>query len=109
MAASRATSWSRRRPEAGLSAFGELTAKVPFLGGKIGGEFDLICGTGKGKLGANVGPLQFGGDGGDKGGTALGGAVDPSADHWVDALTGATEAKIEGKAGFKYCLPPPPK
>ena len=92
----------------GFSAFAEASAKIPFVGAKVGGEFDLICGTGKGKLGANFGPLQFGGDGGDTGGSSLGGGIDRSSDSWLEALAGAPKAKVEGKAGFKACLGTPP-
>jgi hypothetical protein len=81
---------------------------VPFVGGKVGGEFDLICGTGKGKLGANLGPLQFGGDGGDKGGSNLGAGIDPSAADWLETVAGAAKMKIEGKVGFRACLGAPP-
>lgn len=92
--------------EGTLSAFAEGTAKVPFVSGKVGGEFDLICGTGKGNLGGSVGPFSVGGA--SEGGTSGGGGADPSSETWQDALAGAPSAKLEGKAGFKGCLPPPP-
>jgi hypothetical protein len=79
--------------EAGLSAMAELNLTAGPVSGKVGGEFDLICGTGKGKLGGKLGPLQ--------GGLDSEGA--PSA-----GLGAAAGAKVEGKAGFKACLPPPP-
>ena len=89
----------------GLSAVAELGGKVPGGGLKVGGEFDLICGTGKGKLAGNLGPLQFGGDT-DKTPSA-GAAADPES--LGNTLLGATDAKIEGKAALKLCLPPPPR
>jgi hypothetical protein len=89
----------------GLVAYGELGGKIPLLGDKIGGEFDLICGTLKGKAGGNLGPYQFGWD--TEGTESKGNAVDPSS--LDNTLRGSTSAKIEGKAGLKLCLPPPPR
>ena len=48
--------------QAGLSAFAELNGVVPGASGKFGGEFDLICGTGKLKSGANILGAQGGYD-----------------------------------------------
>ena len=51
-AASRPTRSRRPRPRTAASPRSpSWRAKVPFLGGKFGGEFDLICGTGKLKVG----------------------------------------------------------
>jgi RHS repeat-associated protein len=81
--------------QAGLSAFAELNGVVPGASGKIGGEFDLICGTGKFKSGANVLGLQ---SGYDSTGTPSAGVASVPVGY-----------KVEGKAGLKACLPPPPK
>jgi RHS repeat-associated protein len=89
----------------GLSAIAEGGVKVPFVGGKVGGEFDLICGTGKGKAGANLGPAQFAIDSDNT--PSAGGAADPGS--LLNTLLGAGDLKIEGKAGLKLCLPPPPR
>ncbi|HET6550246.1 MAG TPA: RHS repeat-associated core domain-containing protein, partial [Solirubrobacter sp.] len=88
----------------GLTGYGELGVKVPFVGGKIGGEFDLICGTGKSKAGVNLGPYQSGRD--SEHTKSEGVAVDPNS--LLATLAGTANAKIEGKAGLKLCLPPPP-
>ena len=87
-----------------FTGIAEAGAKVPFVGGKVGGEWDLICGTGKVKAGANLGPFQFGID--DENTASAGGAVDP-AGLGETLLGGATGVKAEGKVGLKACLPPP--
>ena len=61
----------------------------------MGGEFDLICGKGKGKIGAQIGPLQGGAD------------TDGTPSAGAGGLP--IETKIEGKVGLKLCLPPPPR
>ena len=66
---------------------------VPGLG-KFGGEFDLICGTGKCKSGANILGAQ--------------GGYDSSGTPSAGLASIPTGFKIEGKAGLKACLPPPP-
>jgi hypothetical protein len=61
------------------------------LTAKVGGDFDLICGTGKGKIGLKAGPVQVGAD--------SDGA--PSA-----GVGGEAGAQIEGKVALKGCAPP---
>jgi len=100
-------------PEEGsLSAFVEGSGKLGPLGGKAGGEFDLICGKWKGKVGGNVGPLQagYGPDG-----LSAGGSVDPWGENPNDQIGNTIGedgkpwgGKLEAKVGFKGCLPPPP-
>ena len=82
-------------------------AKVPFLGAKVGGEFDLICGTGKGKRAGNLGPYQRGVD--TDGAQTDTGGLDPSAGSLTELAAGATNMKIEGKLALKACLPEPPR
>ena len=65
--------------KSGLSAIGELTFKIPLVGAKVGGEFDLICGTGKHKGGINAGPYQGGFDTDDV--WSGGAAADPRGCH----------------------------
>jgi RHS repeat-associated protein len=80
--------------EAGLSAFAELGATMPGAGGKLGGDFDLICGNGKFKAGGNIAGAQ---GGFDSSGTPSAGAGSLPMGY-----------KVEGKMGLKGCLPPPP-
>ena len=89
-----------------FTGIAEVGVKAPFVGGKVGGEVDLICGNKKFKAGGNLGPLQFGVD--DENTPSAGGAVDP-AGLGETLLGGATGVKAEGKAGIKACLPPPGK
>jgi RHS repeat-associated protein len=92
--------------QASLSAFAELSAKYGPGGGKLAADFDLICGTGKGKAGVNLGPLQAGID--SDGQLSAGGAVSPP-EETPDEPSSGVGVKVEGKAGFKACLPPPPR
>ena len=64
-----------------------------------------MCGTGKVKGGGSLGPAQFAYDS-DKTWSA-GAAADPES--LANTVAGAGNAKIEGKAGLKLCLPPPPR
>ena len=61
-AASRPTSSRRRRRRRASPRSPSSTGRWAPRGGKVGGEFDLICGTGKVKGGAKLGPLQVGSD-----------------------------------------------
>ena len=81
--------------EASLSAFAELGGKYGPGGVKLGGEFDLICGNGKGKLGGNLGPLQGSVD--DEGNVSSGGNVDPLATDETSATTGSGTGRLEDR------------
>ena len=78
--------------DASLNAIAELTVTGGPFSGKVGGEFDLICGTGKGKIGAKAGPIQ--------------GGVDSDGVPSLGAGT-AAGAKFEGKVGLKGCAGTP--
>jgi RHS repeat-associated protein len=95
--------------EGSLSAFAEAAAKYGPGGVKVGGEFDLICGKWKGKIGGNLGPLQAGyGSDGPSAGLAAD-PISPEVDQSSDRIgLGNMALKTEGKVGFKGCLPPPP-
>ena len=75
-----------------FNGIAEAGVKVPFVGGKVGGEWDIICGNGKFKTGANLGPLQFGRD---------------FDDAWNAGVASKAGAKIEGKVGLKGCAGAP--
>ncbi len=106
-AASRPTSSSRRRRTGASLRSPSSARRSGPVGGKVGGEFDLICGTGKGKVGRQprAAPAAASTATAPERGLRR---IDPSADDWREAWPGRPRLKVEGKVGLKACLPPPP-